>query len=77
VNWSWRYERSDGEPVSTQGDGEPLVADALSAFPTQSDAESWLGEEWRTLLAGGIARVTLQEGDRTVYGPMNLDPAAG
>jgi hypothetical protein len=53
------------------------VTEAATSFPTQSDAESWLGEEWRTLLAGGIARVTLQEGDRTVYGPMNLDPAAG
>jgi hypothetical protein len=43
-------------------------------FPTQSDAESWLGEEWRSLLAGGVARVTLLEDDRVVYGPMSLDP---
>jgi hypothetical protein len=76
VTWSWRYERADGEPVSTRADGEPMTTDALGSFPTQSDAESWLGEEWRGLLAGGVARVTLLEGDRVVYGPMSLDPAA-
>jgi hypothetical protein len=74
VTWSWRYERADGEPV---GAGEVTVAEAHSSFPTQSDAESWLGEKWRPLLAAGVDRVTLLEGDRVVYGPMNLDPAAG
>jgi hypothetical protein len=74
VSWSWRYERADGEPV---GIGDAAVTEVTSSFPTQSDAESWLGEEWRPLLAGGVDRVTLLEGDRVVYGPMNLDPGAG
>lgn len=38
----------------------------------QGDAESWLGETWRELLAAGIDAVTLLEGDRIVYGPMKL-----
>ena len=68
MSWSWRYESADGEPVS------PTDVPPAETFPTQSDAESWLGEEWRTLLASGVARVTLLEGDRVAYGPMSLDP---
>ena len=44
-------------------------------FPTQSDAESWLGEEWRTLLEDGVEAVHLLENDQVVYGPMSLRPA--
>jgi hypothetical protein len=68
MSWSWRYENADGEPI-TPDDPPPA-----ELFPTQSDAESWLGEEWRVLLAAGVARVSLLEGDRVVYGPMSLDP---
>lgn len=70
MSWSWRYEGADGAPMTPT---ENLPAES---FPTQSDAESWLGEEWRALLAAGVARVTLLEGDRVVYGPMGLDPQA-
>ena len=38
----------------------------------QGDAESWLGEHWRDLLARGVATVTLFEGEEQVYGPMGL-----
>jgi hypothetical protein len=41
-------------------------------FPSQSDAESWVGEVWRDLLDAGVDAVTLFEGDRQVYGPMSL-----
>jgi hypothetical protein len=68
MSWSWRYENAQGEPLRS---AELPPADA---FPTQSDAESWLGEEWRALLEAGVARVTLLEDDRVVYGPMSLDP---
>jgi hypothetical protein len=68
MNWSWRYETADGELVA------PADLPSADTFPTQSDAESWLGEEWRPLLGAGVARVTLLEGDRVVYGPMSLDP---
>jgi hypothetical protein len=70
MGWSWRYESTDGEPVT------PLELPPVETFPTQSDAESWLGEEWRQLLAAGVGRVTLLEDDRVVYGPMSLDPQA-
>lgn len=41
-------------------------------FPTQGDAESWIGETWRELAADGVEAVTLFEDDRDVYGPMSL-----
>jgi len=43
-------------------------------FPSQSDAESWVGEVWRDILEGGAEAVTLFEGERQVYGPMSLRP---
>jgi hypothetical protein len=64
MSWSWRYERADGESVG-----------ASSEFPTQADAESWLGTAWRELLDTGIDQVTLLEDDHVVYGPMSLHPA--
>jgi hypothetical protein len=41
-------------------------------FPTQSDAESWLGESWRELADAGVESVTLLHEDEVVYGPMSL-----
>jgi hypothetical protein len=64
--WTWRYENASGEVVTPAGVSAP------AAFPSQGDAESWLGETWRELLDAGVARVTLLEGDRAVYGPMSL-----
>ena len=64
--WTWRYEGPDGSAVEPDGVAPP------EAFPNQSDAESWVGETWRELLAAGVHQVTLFEGDRKVYGPMGL-----
>ena len=65
--WSWRYEDSSGSQVHTPtGDGQ--------GFPSQGDAESWLGEIWHDLVEEGVDQVSLLEGDRLVYGPMSLHP---
>ncbi|GAB3684767.1 hypothetical protein [Angustibacter aerolatus] len=66
--WTWRYEDADGRVVTPEGV-------PTGSFPTQSDAESWLGEEWRTLLDHGVDAVRLLEHDAEVYGPMSLRPA--
>ena len=66
--WTWRYESADGSEVA----GE---APRGEAFPTQSDAETWLGENWRELLSAGVEQVTLLDGSREVYGPMSLRAA--
>jgi hypothetical protein len=66
-NWTW--ELLDGQRQAVAG-----VA-AGGTFPSQSEAESWLGEEWRALLDAGVDAVTLREGEAVVYGPMSLQPA--
>ena len=67
--WTWRYEKADGSSVE--------VDPACPSFPTQGDAETWVGEVWRDLLAAGVDAVTLLEDQRTVYGPMSLHPPTG
>jgi hypothetical protein len=52
---------------------QPEGAPEPEQFPSQSDAESFIGETWRELLDAGVQQVTLFEGDRKVYGPMGLD----
>jgi hypothetical protein len=52
------------------------AAEGVNGFPSQSDAESWIGEMWRDLLDDGVDQVTLFEGDREVYGPMSLHASA-
>lgn len=63
--WTWTYLDRDGGELA----GTSMVT---TAFPTQSDAESWLGQTWRELADEGVASVTLLENDSTVYGPMSL-----
>ena len=67
MSWSWRYEGLDGKPIESTDLPAP-------EFPTQADAESWLGENWRDLRDSGIEQVTLLNGDTVVYGPMGLRP---
>ena len=64
--WTWRLEDDGGSEVSTE--------EATPSFPSQSDAESWLGELWPDLLDAGVGQVVLLEGEREVYGPMSLHP---
>jgi len=63
MSWTWRLESADGNPVT---------GPALPSHPNQSDAESWLGENWRELADAGVAQVTLLDGAAAVYGPMPL-----
>jgi hypothetical protein len=66
--WTWEFKDSSGTGVLP----EP-VAEGQS-FPSQSDAENWIGEEWRALADAGVAAVVLREAGREVYGPMALAP---
>lgn len=69
--WTWRYEKSDGAVVSSTVSG---TGGQESIFPSQGDAESWLGENWRELLDNGVDQVTLFDDARKEYGPMSLHP---
>ena len=65
MTWQWAYLAADGSPAQGATPNE---------FPTQGDAESFLGQAWPDLVAAGVDAVTLYEGDRAVYGPMSLQP---
>jgi hypothetical protein len=62
--WTWRYEDAQGQ----------LVEGPHEAFSSQSDAESWIGQTWRELLASGAVRVALVEEDRVEYRMSLLPP---
>ncbi len=65
--WTWQYEAADGTVLT----GASLPR---HSFPSQADAESWVGEVWRDLVDSGVESVSLlREGER-VYGPMSLRP---
>ena len=63
MSWTWRLESSDGTTVA--GVTSP-------PHQNQSDAESWLGEQWRELAEAGVAQVTLLDAGSVIYGPMPL-----
>jgi hypothetical protein len=72
TTWRWRFEDRSGAEV---GLADGSTAAGVTGFPSQSDAESWIGEVWRELLDEGVDQVTLFEADREVYGPMSLHTA--
>ena len=65
--WHWVCLSSAGNPV-------PAPPGADARFPTQGDAENYIGQAWPDLLAAGVDAVSLQQDDRLVYGPMSLHP---
>ena len=67
MSFVWRLEQPDG----TEAADAPSVPTQPS-HANQSDAESWLGENWRALADADVAQVTLFDGDDKVYGPMPL-----
>ncbi len=71
MSYTWRYERADGTVIT-----EPPPSATAEGFPTQADAESWVGETWRELLDDGVDALTLLADDTVVYGPMSLHPAS-
>ena len=71
MSWTWDYETADGDVLDPE---QLTAAPAAEIFPSQSDAESWIGEVWQELLHAGVEQVTLREGPRKVYGPMSLRP---
>jgi hypothetical protein len=67
MGFRWRYESAEGVEIT-----EPPQPATTESFPSQGDAESWVGETWRELRAAGVDQVTLLEDGRVVYGPMSL-----
>ncbi len=72
MSWSWSFQKADGSPAQPSAANSPD-----GTFPSQSDAESWVGEVWRDLAADGVDAVTLEEDGKFIYGPMSLHPGDG
>jgi len=66
---AWRWV-PDQQPTDEPGSEAGVGLDR--GFPTQGEAESWLGEFYPDLLDAGVGSVTLYEEDRLIYGPMRL-----
>jgi hypothetical protein len=67
MTWTWQLEKEDGTVLTSRG----LPKETWSS---QGDAESWVGENWRTLLEAGVDQVSLLNEGRVEYGPMSLHP---
>ncbi len=65
MSWTWRLESKNGKQLDSI---------EVPVFDNQSDAETWVGDEWQTLLEEGVDAVTLLEGDRIEYADMSLHP---
>jgi hypothetical protein len=68
MTWTWQLEKEDRTVLTSRGLPK-------ESFASQGDAESWIGENWRTLLDAGVDQVTLLDEGRAQYGPMSLHPA--
>jgi len=70
--WRWVPDHARTDPAAPTAD-----VGLGRTFPTQGEAESWLGEFYPDLLEAGVRAVSLHEADRLVYGPMRLDTEPG
>jgi len=66
--WTWRYQNELAQQLE-----KPAVEGSDEVHPSQSDAETWLGEHWRELFEVGVTGVALIEDERTEY-EMPLTP---
>ncbi|SDJ13069.1 hypothetical protein SAMN05444157_1897 [Frankineae bacterium MT45] len=69
--WTWQLESSADENESSPG-RSALAEIENPVHPSQSDAESWVGEVWPQLAEQGVTQVTLFHDGNFVYGPMLL-----
>ncbi|MFE3448118.1 hypothetical protein ACFXJ8_04205 [Nonomuraea sp. NPDC059194] len=65
MTWRWRYENANGGEVTDR----QLPREV---FPSQADAESWLGENYRDLLESGVEQVALLDEERVEYAGLSL-----
>ena len=62
MSWSWQYLYAAGDTSE-----EPVEQSGEDTFSGQSDAETWLGEHWRSLAEDGVVSVRLLEDARVEY----------
>ncbi|MCA0435244.1 MAG: hypothetical protein M9891_17865 [Austwickia sp.] len=65
--YTWTYLDATGASVADAG--------TAAVFPSQGEAEAYLGESWQELADAGVGAVTLWRDGEVVYGPMSLEAA--
>jgi hypothetical protein len=74
--WTWTLHDESGAETwlgASLMATTSTAADQVLDFESQGDAESFIGEVWRDLLAAGVDSVSLHDGDTLVYN-MSLQP---
>ncbi|MBE7325664.1 hypothetical protein IEQ44_13510 [Nocardioides sp. Y6] len=61
AEWYWMMEDASGAPVHVP---EELASER---WADKAEAEAWVGEVFADLLAAGVDRVSLYEGDAKAY----------
>jgi hypothetical protein len=83
--WSWRLDPAPSEPAGGTGPVEgPVEASEGSegpvegppGFEARADAETWIGEHWRSLSAVGVRRAQLLDDGTPVGEPLPLPEVA-
>ncbi len=70
-SWTWHCHDAAGQLLDLREN----CSEATQPFANQSDAENWLGLNWRELLAAGAETAQLYHDGRPSYDPMSLRPA--
>ncbi len=72
--WTWEYACFDGSPVPrAAGDGRRVrPRQPTEGFSAQVDAETWMGQSWRALVASGVECAQLRRDGTRVQGLLEL-----
>lgn len=76
ARWTWTYAQADGSDVPPPpGDGRRVrPRQPTEGFSARVDAETWIGESWRALVASGVQTATLHRDGARTGAPLALAP---
>ena len=74
MSWTWNTLDSSGAVTDSAAEIITVAAGSPKPeFDSQGDAETFIGETWRMLLAAGVEAVSLYDADTLIY-TMPLTP---
>jgi hypothetical protein len=73
MTFHWRMTPPNAYRAPDTASPEDVAVADPASFSTQGDAETWLGEHWRSMASAGVTAVTLVDGTKPLY-DMSLEP---
>lgn len=70
ADWRWVYQDGRGRRLPPEQQASPV-------FSARADAESWVGESWRELVAAGVDSALLLRDEQVVGPAVSLRPSPG